>query len=337
MASTNHTPRQTVEQSPGSPILLYNDPHPVHAEMADAINADFVPATQGGVIDRVTSAAASTYQQPILLEGGVPLIEGAAVKLLRRTNAPVILLAADETQHNIHDPLPYYSRAERLAHRVAHHFIDGAIAVSERTAEYTAALVDGPVETAHPFILPDRYDRLRDLTPALDSQRVLCVGEYRPGNNQDALVEAAQQADTGIHVDLVGKGTADAPAADCVTRHGFVDDGTLIDLYGQTALFAFPARAGAYPVTTLEALAAGIPTWVSDRVGTQTLASELHPRFVGQPWGAALPRDLDWYFSQPVTDREAWSRQARELGAEYQPDPQLSRFEQAYYRVVKKA
>lgn len=337
MASTNHKPRQTVEQTPKSPILLYNDPHPVHAEMADAINADLVPATQGGIIDRVKAAAASSYQRPILLEGGVPLVEGAVVKLLRRTDAPVILLAADETQHNIHDPLPYYSRAERLAHRAAHRFIDGAIAVSERTAEYTESLINGPVETTHPFILPDRYDRLRELDPALDSQRVLCVGKYRPSNNQDALVKAAQQADTDIHVDLVGEGTTDAPAADCVTRHGFVDDDTLIDLYGHAALFAFPARAGAYPVSTLEAHAAGIPTWVSDRVGTQTLASRLHTRFVGQPWGPALANDLDWYFNQPVSDREVWSEQARELGAEYQADTQLARFKEAYQQVVKNA
>lgn len=333
--TTRPTTVQQRQQTTEQPVMLFNDPHPVHRVMADTIGARLVPAEQGGLRARLVSAATSSYNAPIILEGGVPLVEGAFLKALRRTNSPVILLAADETQRNITNPLPYYSRAERLAHRLAHRFIDGVIAVSKDVAADTREIIDVPTEVANPFILDERYRELGRLEPDLTGTDVLCVGAYRPGNNQEELIDAAAEAETDVTVHLVGKGTKDATAAPNVRRHGFVDEETLLSLFEQSSVFAFPARAGAFPVATLEAMRAGLPVIASDRVGTQSLVSKIHPRFVTQSWGPSVAASLDWYFDQPIDQRRKYGAKAAAIGSVFDPDYGKQQFEAAYRRVVE--
>lgn len=320
-----------------TPVMLYNDPHPVHRRMAESIGAELIPAEQGNPLKRIRAAISSSYDAPVILEGGVPLFEGAWIQALRRAKGSVILLAADETQYNIHRPLPYYSHVERLIHRIAHRFIDGAIAVSQTVANQTEDLVDGPIAVCNPFILEERWTTLESIEPNLNSGHVVCVGEFRPANGQDILIQAAEKAQTNIHVHLVGKGTEDATTNSNVTRHGYVSDERLFELLGRASLFCLPGRAGAYPVATLEALLAGLPIIVTDRIGTQNLASTINPRFVTQCWPDSIAVSLDWYFASSLEERQEWSSQAKQLGREYNQEAGLRRFEQAYSDVINRA
>lgn len=299
------------------PVLLYFDPHPVHEKMAHYVGAELVGCSTGGVLDRVRSGGARSFgDRPVILEGGVPLLEGAVLAVLRRSG-PVLALGADATYHDIWTPLPFRSRRQRLAHRASLRFVDGTLAVSQHIATIARHVTGGPVRITHPFVEHDRFDALGELRPDLDGMDVLCVGKYRPKNGQDILLEAAKRCEVDVRVDFVGPDTDDLPAVSFATRHGFVPEERLLELFETASLLAFPAPAGAFPVATLEALRAGLPVLTTNAVGTSHLARLVDPHMVVDADPDRLAAALDRYAGYTEADRNDRGDRARHLGARF--------------------
>jgi glycosyltransferase involved in cell wall biosynthesis len=314
--------------------MLYYDPHPVHRKMAEYVGAELVACEDGGAFDRLRSAYGRDLgDRLVVLEGGVPLTEGAFLKLLDRCG-PLVALGADGTYHNLRQPLPGWSTSSRIAHRGAHFFIDGTIAVSDYIATVARSLIDGPVRVAHPFIDQRRYERLRELTPDLSSDEVLCVGKYRRKNGQDVLAEAVEYADADLTVHFVGPDTERIPDAENVMTYGFVEEETLLELFERVAMLAFPAPAGAFPVATLEGLRAGLPTLTTHRVGTSSFARLVHGRMVTEPDPKAVASTMDWYFGSSVATRRELSERASRLGAQFDEETGLETFGRAFWQLV---
>jgi len=308
------------------PVFLYYDPHPVHERMAAHVGAELVACETGSPAARVAAARGHDFgDRPVILEGGVPLAEGAVLGALGRSG-PIVALGADSTYHDIVDPMPSRGRASRWSHRLAQRFVDGTLAVSERIAAIARRLTDGPVRVAHPFVEAERYERLRATTPALDGARILCVGKYRRKNGQDRLVDALDRVDADVTVDFVGPDTTDIDGGDAVRTHGFVEEERLIELFGSAALLAFPAPVGAFPVATLEGLCAGLPVVTTPGVGTATLVRGVHGRLVAEPTPADLARAIDWYFSLPTERRERLGERAAGYGAGFDEAAGLDAF-----------
>jgi glycosyltransferase involved in cell wall biosynthesis len=296
-------------------VFLYYDPHPVHEKMAAAVGAEMVQCETGGVVDRVRAGRSHDFgDRPVLLEGGVPLAEGAVLQALG-TSGPVVALGADSTYHDIVDPMPGRTRSGRWAHRFAQRFVDGTIAVSERIATVAGQLTGAPVRVVHPFVESDRFERLGELDPAIDGSRVLCVGKYREKNGQDLLVEALDQVAADITVDFVGPDTAAIPESTQVTTHGFVSEQRLYELFEASSLLAFPAPVGAFPVATLEGLRAGLPVVSTPGVGTATLLRGVDGRLLADPDPTDLARAIDWYFSRPNEQRRRLADRAARYGS----------------------
>lgn len=314
-----------------NPVFLYYDPHPVHELMANYVSAEFVQCETGGPLARIQAGAGHNFEdRPVLLEGGVPLLEGAALSMLGRSG-PLVALGADSTYHDLVDPMPGRSRASRLAHRVGLRAVDGTLAVSERIATLAEQYSGGPVQVTHPFVTADRYDELRDVSPDLGEDRILCVGKYREKNGQDRLVEAIRTSATEVEATFVGPDTEDIEASsDRVETLGFVDEDRLVDLYGSVGLVVFPATVGAFPVTTLEGLVAGVPVLTNGRVGTGTLVRGVHPRLAVEPDPAELASALDWYFDLSRSKRQTLGDRARGYGTGFDEETGLDGFASSF-------
>ncbi|QRV13986.1 glycosyltransferase family 4 protein [Haloterrigena salifodinae] len=308
------------------PIFLYYDPHPVHEKMASYVNAEMVQCETGTPIDRIRAGRNHDFgNRPVILEGGVPLAEGAALKTVG-TSGPLIALGADSTYHDIVDPMPSRSRTSRLTHRVAQRFVDGTLAVSDRIATIADQLTDGPVRITHPFIETDRYSQLREMEPSLGGSRILCVGKYREKNGQDILVRALPQVDTNVTFDFVGPDTTDLPKSDQIKTHGFVSEEQLLELFESASLMVFPAPVGAFPVATLEGLCAGLPVVTTPGVGTATLIRGVNGRLISDPMPYDLAQTIDWYFSLPDERRNELGNQAACYGAGFDEEAGLEAF-----------
>lgn len=308
------------------PVFLYYDPHPVHEKMAAHVGAEMVQCQRGSPLARIQSGRGHDFGgRPVILEGGVPLAEGAVTKLLG-TSGPIIALGADSTYHDIVDPMPSRSRVSRLAHRLSQRFVDGTLAVSERIATIAERLTGQPVRVTHPFVEAERYERLREVEPSLDGSRILCLGKYRAKNGQDLLVEALDHVESDVAVDFVGPDTTEVESSERVETHGFVDEERLFDLFETASLLVFPAPVGAFPVATLEALCAGLPVVTTPGVGTATLVRGVHGRLVADSDPSDLARAIDWYFSRSVEQRNRLGQLAAGYGAGFDEPSGLDAF-----------
>ena len=264
------------------PVFLYNDPHPVHERMANAIDAEFIECSKGGPFDRLKSGFSREFgNRPVLIEGGVPLLETGFLGL-SGSSGPIIELAADASLIDIADPISGRPFHERLAHRFGEQYVDATLAVSDYLAAY-ARRYDRPVSVIHPFVEADRFDKLHALEPGGDGETILCVGKYRHKNGQDVLRDAMRNLDDGLTAHFVGPDTEQIRGGDRVESHGFVELDRFYDLMDRAELMVYPARVGAYPVAVLEALLAGTPVLTSPYVGNADLVRAVHPDFVVEP------------------------------------------------------
>lgn len=308
------------------PVFLYYDPHPVHEKMASYVGAELVQCETGDPVARMQAGRSHDFgNRPVILEGGVPLAEGAVLKTLG-TSGPIIALGADSTYHDIVDPMPSRSRTSRLTHRIAHRFVDGTLAVSERIATIAAQLTDGPVRVTHPFVETDRYSELRAAEPSLDGSRILCVGKYREKNGQDILVKALSQVETDVTIDFVGPDTTELPETAHIKTHGFVSEDRLLELFESASLMVFPAPVGAFPVATLEGLCAGLPVVTTPGVGTATLIRGVNGRLISDPTPQGVAQTLDWYFSLSSERRRELGRRAACYGSGFNEESGLDAF-----------
>lgn len=325
----------TVDPDVPTPVFLYYDPHPVHEKMASYLDAEMVQCKTEGALARIRAGRSHEFgNRPVILEGGVPLVEGAALKLLG-SSGPVIALGADSTYHDIRNPMSGRTTTSRLAHRFAQRFVDGTLAVSERIATIAADLTDEPTRVTHPFIKTKRYDKLRTLEPSLDGTRILCLGKYRRKNGQDILVDAISRLNSDVSIDFVGPDTEKIEESKTVTTHGFVSEGELIDLFESSALMVFPAPVGAFPVATLEALCAGLPVVTTPGVGTATLVRGVHGRFVADANPTDIAEAIDWYFSRSEDERKQFSMLASGYGAGFDETSGLEAFGYEYGNLLK--
>ncbi len=301
--------------------------------MAEQVGAEFVECEKGGPLARLRAGRSRDFgQRPVIIEGGVPLLEAAFLKLLGQSG-PVIELAADATLIDIATPLSGRPAHERVAHRFGERFVDATLAVSDYIAAY-ARRYDRPVRVVHPFISSERCERLQNLNPGGDGETLLCVGKYRHKNGQDILVRATRYLDS-VTVHFVGPDTEKLETHEGIEAHGFVRTEHLYDLLDRSELMVYPARVGAYPVAVLEALVSGTPVLTSPYVGNADLVRSLHPRLVTEPTSVAVRDGIEWML-EDGRDRGGLGHRAKSIGQGFNPEQHLAAFEDRFSEVLSK-
>lgn len=166
---------------------------------------------------------------------------------------------------------------------------DGFVVTSERSRELVETLAP---EAAHrPFILlPNLIDArlfregvharrpeaaaIRErLGVAAETQLWLCPARLERFKGIDDLLPHLEGLDR-VHLCIAGTGSQHDALADEVARRklpvsllGQRDQNEMIDLYAAADLFVLPSRQDPNPLSPIEAIAAGLPLLVSDRIG----------------------------------------------------------------------
>jgi glycosyltransferase involved in cell wall biosynthesis len=149
----------------------------------------------------------------------------------------------------------------------------------------------------------------RPRPPGLPSRYILHVGTQRPHKNQGVLVQALamlRERHPGVGLVLVGRPDPRFPdkvgrlvtalgLSDLVHRPAGVDDATLLDLYANAAVFAYPSLVEGFGLPILEAMAAGLAVVASDAEAVREVAGEgalMVPARQPDAWARALGRVL---------------------------------------------
>lgn len=163
--------------------------------------------------------------------------------------------------------------------------------------------------------LPDRY--------------ILHVGAQRPHKNQRVLVEALavlrrDHPDLGLVLvgqpdpkfpDELGRIAESLGVAGYVHRYADLTNATVMDLYANAAVFAYPSLVEGFGLPVLEAMAAGLPVVASDAEAVKEVAGDgaaIVPARATGHWVQALDKVLtDEQFAQGLREK------ARRVAASY--------------------
>jgi len=322
-----------VSKSPA--MFYYGKIHHSHRAMAESVDAELIQVEGGSPINRIRAARQlDVGERPIITEGGIPLFQAAWMDIFGNCG-PVIHLAADEALMNIFSALDHYSVTTRVAHAWAHRHVDAVLGVSPRLVSEARAFGTDVTKLIHPFPTQKKWDTLGEINPKLDSQQVLAVGSYREKNNFEILQEIANETDSEIEFDVVGPDTELLTETRSVTTHGFVDESEFFDLYKKSGAFILPAIAQPFPVSTLEALRAGLPPFVTTETGTSDFIQKVHPKLVS---GLSVPQisaSLDWYFDLERNEHEHLSTEVRSMGDRFNPAQGKETFKIAYQQAME--
>jgi glycosyltransferase involved in cell wall biosynthesis len=333
--------------------MLYQDPHPAHRGFAEAIGADLVDyhrlplgPLEDTVVEDVVNGLAYPNYDLYLVEGSRPLYAALVRRFTRR--GKLIYVCADHGLYQLGDPdfdgdSVLKSLVGRfgtpLVRTVGQRGIDGVIAVSEFAAEFTRPIVgsDTPIQIAHPYIQSDTYDTLGNVIPTLDANVAVTVGRSWQYKGVDLLVDAwpfvrEEFPDAELHI--VGSGHPEEyDETPGVQRRGYVEN--LADAFAPASLFVQPSRVDTFPVSTLEAVRAGLPPLVTQTTGTRSEARKVDPALVVETDPESLAEGIRTYFDYDVDTRRRFSEIARKRGERFNPNSRKKAFKQAFRDVLK--
>lgn len=334
-------------------IYRGEDPHPAHWGFAEAVNADLLSLNRFS-LDRVgleNSIPGEILNGVLLPDYDIYLVEGTRALYGAFANQLVsdsilIYLAGDQALYKLLDS-SYEHRSElnSLISRygmkplkyVFNKYIDGIIAVSEFSLEYTTEIVTGkPSAVANPYIQPGLFDDLGEVTPDVTSKTAITVGSFAKYKGQDILVDAWQRVrreHPTAQLKLVGTGypssLGENPGVEVL---GYVE--ALPDSLASASLYVQPSRMDNFPVSVLEALRAGLPAVVTETTGNKTVVEEIDEEMVVEPTVDGIASGINRYFDLPESRREEMSSMARTRGSTFDSESRREAFQSAFRRVV---
>lgn len=189
----------------------------------------------------------------------------------RRRNSPVRVLM--EHVGYIHYASPVLATAEKAAiqtiGRANARLTEGTIVCNTRVAAEMRALADRPVEWIPNGVdlakyrppEPGEKERLRRELGWDDRPRALFVGRLVAKKGVDILARVAEAGRGAFEVALVGPGALVAHAPNLRVLGPMPPD-RVAELYRAADAFVLPSYGEGFPVTALEALASGCPTFL---------------------------------------------------------------------------
>ncbi|MDF2560597.1 MAG: mfpsA [Microbacterium sp.] len=205
------------------------------------------------------------------------LIHSPATLGPRKTAVPTVLTIHDVLyfSHPEHMSTPLYTEPVKWMEKQASRNAARVITISPTSASEITKYLHVPGERIDVVPLagsaPDGVDRARE---GEDGPLILAMGNRRPHKNWAALIRAIALVPEGRRARIViTGGRGDDPLAPIVEEYGvgewvdlrgWVDDDEVARLYSVATALAIPSFAEGFSLPTIEAMAAGIPTLLSD-------------------------------------------------------------------------
>jgi len=303
-------------------LFVYYNLHPSHKGFAESIKADlwhYNHYFNNKKYPRIFKSAMNGILLPdypvYICEGGAPLTP-VAIKKITNNKSINIELIADETyimmKMTPKEMKGTFSDFVNRVHRMASKYIDGALAVSRLSKESAEEFLEVPIRVVHPYIREDRYERLGRIEYNCDGHTILSIG-HGETKGMDILVEAfkiIKKEISDARLYIVGKGFPNKwNEIKGVHLTGYVDDP--MPFFEKASLYVQSSRADSFPVATLESLRAGLPTIVTEGVGTKEIVEKLDRNLVRKIDAEDIAKGIVYYFDLSHQTKKELSIKAR--------------------------
>ncbi len=335
--------------------MIYHgeSPHPAHHGFANVVNADLLSldryslprlSLESSVPEEIANGILLPDYDIYIVEGTRALYGALANQLI--SDSTLIYLAGDQALYKLLNPS--YEHTSTLNSLISefgmgplrymvNKYINGIIAVSNFSLGYTTEVVTGkPSAVANPYIQPDLFEELGQITPDLTNKTAITVGSFDRYKGQDLLVTAWQgvrREHPDAQLKLVGEGypqsLEETPGVEVL---GYVDD--LPDALASASLYVQPSRMDNFPVSVLEALRAGLPAIVTETTGNKSVIKQIDEHMITSTTIESIESGIVRYFNQPLSRRKDLSETARVHGSTFDCRSQKDAFQSAFCHVI---
>ncbi|MEW6036202.1 MAG: glycosyltransferase family 4 protein [Candidatus Micrarchaeota archaeon] len=223
--------------------------------------------------------------------------------------------------------------------------VDAFLPVSQMCADFLREKgIDKPAEVVHPFVSDAKYASLSKAAYDSGSKTIICVGNPPEYKGMDFLLKAFDALCSRGHdlrLRLVTKGVArkhleGIKNLDKVAISPIAGDSAFCDALSSSLLSVHFGRYDTFPVSTLEAMLGGVPTFVSAWTGTKELAEKADGRFV-LPFDVEKSADeIERFLSLSEGTKLAYSKKFRELALPFSRKEQVALFKEKFDSLVSR-
>lgn len=323
-----------------------------HAALAKAINADFFysnfnrtgydASSAEKVINTLKAVLTLPRNYDVYLSETVFVIPALARRLGKiKKTAKIINISADPVLYNL-------NHAEKksifdIVHSEFIRDVDAFIMVGDwryllrRLDIHTPVLVveAGTPDKLYEFLMKIPIERRKDnhdiiFAGHLNSERMRYKG-------MDLLLKAAKLLE-GKYPDIRIFVTGDSKIDDAkVVLTGFKEsDKEFAMSFADKALCVNMGRGDTFPLATIEAMQAGIPTLVSNETGTKKVIASAEKSFVLPLNAEVLAKKIDWYFNLSKQEKIRLSKRFREAARSYKESTKIEEFSSNYNYFLRK-
>ena len=345
-------------------------PHPTHVALAKSVNADFVfvdrilryhDLEDMGRVRRYASWLLNSVFFQNVRQYDVILAEGMHVppvimKKLRilRPDQKIAGIMGDECLFFMKTGW-YSPKTQKLLSYALGHY-DALICMCEFQAELARAIFDGKKRSpkiliAHEIISLERPKPIENVGFTLDGHRLLFVAHGPSGwrgfyKGIETLLQTFKLVAEKYHdarLTVIGDWDEEY-VDDLLGQTGNMDSNIefvgrqkdLPSFFNNSDLCVHLTNGDAFPIATLEAIRAGLPTIVSDLTGTKEVVEKVDAKLVVPMNPQVASETICWYFELSPDEREAISDKGREVMLQYTAEKGFEEFRQAVNSLLEK-
>jgi len=334
-------------------LFLYIYPHFAHAKMAEALHADFYPASkvssESNIITGGLSVLKSVFSIPknydVYFCEGTYIIPALAKKLgLLNKNAKIINILATL--------LLYYIKIGKIRGLKKHlaiwllREVDLFIPVSKMEDEILKEfLPDAKSIVVYPKPKKEiAEDLIKDKKmPALNSHKILSIGSFSAFYKGMDLVYSAFKMvrkkipDTELFI--VGEIPDLSKYVNCTEEGihclGYVDDKTFKKIIKDSAVYVHMGRGDAFSLSTVEAMLGGLPVIVSEWTGAKEIVKRVNKKLIVKLDAKDLAESIKWYFSLSNKDRYNLSQMIKKEAIKFFKNNNLKNFRKRVMKAIR--
>lgn len=331
-------------------------PHPLHAILASSVGSTYYPVDtilrwqdkDKSILFRIFSSFINAILYPfrkfnIILVDNLHIAPIIAKKIRPFNKNKIAVHLGSHTLFFLYNN--QYSSFVKKIHLWALKNYDVVICEGEMAKELVFKILpDFKNDVYVSFLGPkkDRNEKLKEINPNLDSNKVLIIangpGEYRKYyKGLDIMINSfliAADQNTDITLEIVG--LWDQKIIDSCLENVPLDKCSRIlfsgatnnieDKLRDTSLYFHCSRGDAFPTSTIESMASGVPTLVSNWTGTKQLAKCVDDNFIVNLNEEDISKKIIWYFSLTANEKKQFSDNFKKIALNYTEELAVKRY-----------
>ncbi|WP_226038879.1 glycosyltransferase family 4 protein [Natrinema sp. DC36] len=216
----------------------------------------------------------------------------------------------------------------KMLRELLRRYVDGVITVSKLLENQILDFAEIPTRVVHPFVPKERANEFAQIEHSNQGRWITVLAENRPRKGVELVVEAWKDIVADFEqyeLHIAGRGQ-NSRFQDCerVLVHGFVE--SLPDFFTSSDLHIHPAHCDPFPVSTIEAMMAGVPTIVSKYTGTRKLTSDVSREQVVDTTKESVRSAMKRNLKRPESDLRSIREESRRIAMDYQEGTEETNF-----------